>query len=35
MRMSRILLEECVRTVQLEGELQVAKFDTMAPPSLI
>jgi hypothetical protein len=30
MCMSRMLLEECVRTVQLEGELQAAKFDMMA-----
>jgi hypothetical protein len=35
MCMSRMLLEECVRTVQLEGELQTAKFDMMAPPSII
>jgi hypothetical protein len=34
-RMSRMLLEECVRTAQLEGELQAAKFDMMAPPSII
>jgi hypothetical protein len=35
MCMSRMLLEECVRTVQLEGKLQTAKFDMMAPPSII
>jgi hypothetical protein len=34
MCMSRVLLEECARTVQLEGELQAAKFDMMAPPSI-
>jgi hypothetical protein len=33
--MSRMLLEECVRTVQLEGELQATKFDMMVPPSII
>jgi hypothetical protein len=27
---SRMLFEECVRTVQLEGGLQAAKFDMMA-----
>jgi hypothetical protein len=31
MYMSCMLLEECVRTVQLESELQAAKFDMMAP----
>jgi hypothetical protein len=35
MRLSCMLLEECVRTVQLEGEPQAAKFDMMAPPSII
>jgi hypothetical protein len=35
MCMSRVLLEESVRTVQFEGEIQVAKFDMMAFPSII
>ena len=35
MRMSRMLLEECMRTAQLEGELQAAKFDMMVPPSIV
>jgi hypothetical protein len=34
-RMSRMLLEECVRTAQLEGELQAAKFDMMAPSIIV
>lgn len=32
--MSRMLLEECVRIVQLEGELQAAKFDMISPRSI-
>ena len=34
MYMSRMNLEECVRIVQLEGGLQVAKVDMMGPHPL-
>lgn len=35
MSMGRMLLEECARIVQLEGALQAAKFDKIAPSPLL
>jgi hypothetical protein len=32
--MNRMLLKECVRIVQLEGELQAARFDMIGPRSI-
>jgi hypothetical protein len=35
LRTRMCILEECVRIVQLEGELQAAKSDMMAPRPLL